>query len=500
MLGTEALQLRSHMSDKPDTGTVYPTSPPEAWRGATQLARSVKGSIDRFLHVEAAGGIVLLAAAAIALVWANSPWSDMYDRLWHTHVSIGIGDWTFDESLHFWVNELLMTVFFLVVGLEIKREIVEGALSDVRRAALPIAAAIGGMLAPAAIYLVINPADPFREGWGVPMATDIAFAVGVLSLLGRRVPATLRVLVLAIAIIDDIGAILVIAVFYASGFAPEGLLIAAAGLGLLFLLLKIGVRPGFIFAIPLLIIWTGMLRAGIHPTIAGVIAGLSAPVRPWYGKEGFLRKARSVLDEFQARVDQEHDDHELVKPLNELEVARREALSPSLRTEIALHPWVAFVIMPLFALANAGVHLGGIDLRGSGFMAVFTGIMIGLVLGKPLGIMLCSALVVRLRVCTLPEGVNWRGLLVAGAGAGIGFTMAIFIAELAFTTPAMLSVAKLAILLATVLAALIALSTGWLLLSGGEQPSLVATASASEIESTTEYWTDTHQVKQSGTN
>jgi NhaA family Na+:H+ antiporter len=482
------------MTDNSEVPPTHSSSPPEAWRGATRLARSVRGSIDRFLHIEAAGGIVLLAAAAIALLWANSPWGDSYDRLWHTHISIRIGDWTFDESLHFWVNELLMTVFFLVVGLEVKREIVEGALSDIRSATLPIAGAIGGMLVPAAIYLAVNPSGPSHEGWGVPMATDIAFAIGVLSLLGRRVPATLRVLILAIAIIDDIGAILVIAIFYASGFAAEGLLIAAVGLGLLFLLLKMGVRPGLIFAIPILIIWVGMLRLGIHPTIAGVIAGLSAPVRPWYGKEGFLSKARSVLDEFQSRIGQEHDDHELMKPLNELELARREALSPSLRAEIALHPWVAYVIMPLFALANAGVHLQGMDLQGPGSMTIFGGIVLGLVVGKPLGIMLCSALVIRLRICALPDGVNWRGVFVAGAGAGIGFTMAIFIAELAFTDAEMLSVAKLAILIATVLAAMIALLSGRFLLTGEEQPTAVARASASEIEATTEYWTDSHEV------
>lgn len=330
------------------------------------------------------------------------------------------------------------------------------------------------------------------------MATDIAFAVGVLSLLGRRVPATLRVLILAIAIIDDIGAIVVIALFYASGFEAQGLLIAAVGLLFLFLLLKIGVRPGLIFTIPIMIMWVGMLRSGIHPTIAGVIAGLSAPVRPWYGKEGFLHKARNLLDEFQSRIDREHDDHELMKPLSELDVARREALSPSLRAEIALHPWVAFLIMPLFALANAGVPLQGIDLQGAGSMTVLAGVVMGLVVGKPLGVMLCSALVVRLRICTLPDGVNWRGVFVAGAGAGIGFTMAIFIAELAFTDVMMLSVAKVAILVATALAGLVALLSGRFLLTGREQTEDVARASASDIESTTEYWTDNHEAAHPG--
>jgi NhaA family Na+:H+ antiporter len=447
------------------------------------------------MHVEAAGGIVLVVAAAFALVWANSPWSESYFALWHTHVSIGIGDWIFDRSLHFWVNDLLMTIFFLVVGLEIKRELVEGALSDVRRATLPIAAAIGGMLVPAAIYLAINPTGPSHEGWGVPMATDIAFTIGVLSLLGRRIPATLRVLILAIAIIDDIGAILVIAVFYASGFAFEGLVIAALGLALLLLLLKIGVRPGLIFAIPILTIWAGMLISGIHPTIAGVIVGLTAPAKSWYGKEGFLKTARDVLDEFQSRINQDHDDHELFEPLSRLSRARKEALSPALRMEVALHPWVAYVIMPVFAIANAGVDLRGIDLQAPGFMTISAGVVLGLVVGKPLGIMLMSWIAVRLKLCSLPDGVNWRGMFVVGVGAGIGFTMAIFIAELAFTDAAMLGIAKISILVATATAAIIALVSGRILLTT-EQPEEMVHATLADVESDTEFWTGNHEISE----
>ncbi len=455
----------------------------------------MRGSIDRFMHVEAAGGIVLLLAAALALLWANSPWSDSYNALWHTHVSIGVGDWAMDESLHFWVNDLLMTVFFLVVGLEIKREIVEGALSDIKRATLPIAAAIGGMVVPAAIYLAINPTGPAHEGWGVPMATDIAFAIGVLSILGKRIPATLRVLILAIAIIDDIGAILVIAIFYAKGFAVDGLVVAAIGLALLFLLLKIGVRPGLMFAVPILIMWAGMLKSGIHPTIAGVIAGLTAPAKSWYGKEGFLKTARDVLDEFQSRINQDHDDHELFEPLSRLARARREALSPALRAEVALHPWVAYLIMPLFAIANAGVDVRGFDFQAVGFLTISTGVILGLVVGKPLGIMLLSWIAVRLKLCSLPDGVNWWGMFVAGTGAGIGFTMAIFIAELAFTDPAMLGIAKLSILIATAVAATIALVSGRVLLST-EQPEEMVNATLAEVESDTEFWTEDHAIEE----
>ena len=444
--------------------------------------------MDRFLRVEAAGGIILLITAAVALVWANSPWSSTYDQLWHTPISIGVGSWRVEESLHFWINDLLMTAFFLLVGLEIKREIVEGALSDVRRAMLPIAGAIGGMMVPALMYIAINlPAGTVR-GWGVPMATDIAFAVGVLTLLGNRIPATLRVLLLALAIIDDIGAILVIALFYSSGFAFDGLLLAGTGILILFALLKMGVRPSLVFVVPIIIIWVGMLRTGVHPTIAGVIAGLCAPARSWFGKEGFLATAREALDDFQARIDRPHKDHDLLVPLSRLAEARREALSPALRVETALHPWVAYFIMPLFALANAGVHLGGVELGSLNFAAVFAGVTVGLVIGKPLGIMAACWIAVRLNLCSLPDGVGWRGMFVMGSVAGIGFTMAIFVAELAFEQEQLLAIAKLAVLLATVLAAAIGLVAGWKFFSPTQAGSLSETT-ASDAEQSSEYWT-----------
>lgn len=471
----------------------HPSIPPEAWAPARRLALSVRGSIDRFLHIEAAGGFVLLAAAAIALVWANSPWGESYDHLWHTPISLGIGSWSFEHSLHFWINDLLMTVFFLVVGLEIKRELVEGALSDIKRASLPLAAAVGGMIVPALIFLSLNAGPPARDGWGVPMATDIAFAVGVLTLLGRRVPATLRVLLLAVAIIDDIGAILVIAVFYSSGIALNGVVLAAAGITLLFLMLKTGVRPSFVYAIPIFIMWAGMLETGVHPTIAGVLAGLAAPVRPWFGKEGFLQTAREVIDEFQERITREHHDHELIAPLSRLAHARREALSPALRAEVALHPWVAYGIMPLFALANAGVRVQGIDLAATGNTAMLFGVILGLVVGKPIGITLFSWLAVRSRLCSLPDGVSWLGVLMLGAVAGIGFTMAIFIAELAYAEEAMLAVAKLGVLLATAAAATVGLGLGHAVLPR-EQPVDMAGVSASDAEASAEYWTDEQPV------
>jgi NhaA family Na+:H+ antiporter len=473
------------MDSNKDHGSI----PPEAWRPAAKLAKSLAGPVERFMHVEASSGIVLLVAAVVALVWANSPWGDSYTHLWETPFTVGFGSLVVEESLHFWINDLLMAIFFLVVGLEIKREIVEGALSDIKQAALPIAAAIGGMIVPAVIFAALNASGPGSRGWGVPMATDIAFAVGVLTLLGKRVPAALRVLLLALAIIDDIGAILVIAIFYSSGIQLGGLIVIGIGLLILLLLLGMGIRPGFSYVIPSLVIWAGMLQLGVHPTIAGVMVGLLAPVKRWFGSEGFLRVAHEALEDFrQSMLDPNQGDHELMEPLSRLQTAGREALSPAYRLQTALHPWVAFAIMPLFALANAGVRLGEIEFGDPAGLAVLLGVGLGLALGKPLGIFGFSWLSVKLGLCALPPGVNWRGIFVIGAAGGIGFTMAIFIAELAFPGTGLLGMGKLAVLLGTGTAVLVALLAGGFFL-GREQAKQVEHITASELESTPEYWT-----------
>ncbi len=476
---------------------LHPTNPPEAWVPARRLAKAVLGPIERFLKVQAAGGIALLAAAAVAIVWANSPWHQSYEDLWHAKVAVALGPWAFEESLHFVINELLMTVFFLVVGLEIKRELVEGALADWRRAALPVAGALGGMIVPAAIFLALNPSGPASSAWAVPMATDIAFAVGVFTLLGTSVPPGLRILLLALAIIDDIGAILVIAVFYSGGVAVQGLLIAGAGLALLLILQQLGVRPGWGYAPPGILVWVGLLQAGVHPTIAGVLVGLAAPARSWLGKDGFLKVARRAVDDFEVRMASGAYDRELIEPLNQLSFAGREAISPALRMEARLHAAVAYVIMPMFALANAGVRLGGIDPGHQAFWPLVTGVTLGLVVGKPLGVVLASWLAVRLRMCALPPGVSWAGIFVTGSVAGIGFTMAIFITELAFADAALAAFCKLAILVASAAAATIGLVAGTLLLPR-EQPDEVARVSASELESSPEYWTGETAVPGNG--
>ena len=472
------------MTDESSRG--FPTIPPEARLPALRVAQAMRRPIERFLHIEAASGILLIIAAATALIWANSPWAHSYEALWHTPFRIGIGEWTMERSLHFWINDLLMAVFFLVAGLEIKREMAHGALSDIKRAALPIAAAIGGMLVPATIYASLNVTGPGAHGWGVPMATDIAFAVGVLMLLGRRVPPALRVLLLAFAVIDDLGAILVIAVFYSSGLAVDGLMVALGGVFVMWLFGRMGVRPGVSLILPFLLIWGGLYRAGIHPTIAGVIMGLMTPAQAWYGPAGFLRTAQKALLKFEQRAEAGDTDAALLEPLEEIGFASREAVAPVVRLEHQLHSWVAYGIMPLFALANAGVAMGGVDFSEPGALAVASGVALGLLVGKPVGVLVFSWVAVRLRLCVLPQGVTWSGMLIVGVTGAIGFTMAIFIAELAYGDPDLLAVAKLGVLAATAVAAIAALVLGRIMLPA--QPDAVADVGESSVESTTDIW------------
>lgn len=451
---------------------------------AQRVARALVRPLERFLAIEAASGIILLIAAAAALIWANSPWAHSYHALWETPIALALGPWAVDTTLHFVVNDVLMAVFFFVVGLEIRREMHGGELSELRRAALPIVAALGGMLAPAAIYVALAPGGEAGQGWGVPMATDIAFAVGVLALLGKRVPAALRVMLLALAIIDDIGAIVVIAIFYSSGVELAGFAIAGGGIAGILLLQALGVRNAWVYVPAGAVLWAGVLAGGVHPTIAGVITGLLTPARAWFGVRGFLDASRAHLDELEQRCAHPGATaHDLAEPLDAIRRAHREAVSPVERLEHALHPWVAYAIMPIFALANAGVDLGGLDLGAS--PGVLLGITLGLVVGKPLGVVLACWLAVKLRLASLPRGVDWKGVTVVGVVAGIGFTMALFIAALAFpASPALHSTAKLAVLIASATAAVIALIAGRALLPLAPAPGAAQTAD--EAEASTE--------------
>ncbi len=432
------------------------SAPPEAWSPAHRLARAVAAPVERFLAVEAASGILLLVAAMVALVWANSPWRSAYEALWTAPLGFQLAGWTFERDLRWWVNDGLMAVFFFVVGLEIRREIHRGELSELRRAALPVAAAVGGMLVPALIYTALNAGLPSSVGWGVPMATDIAFAVGVLALLGDRVPPALRILLLSLAVIDDLGAILVIAIFYSDGIQLGGL--AASGLGLLTILLlqRLGARSPLTYVPGALLAWGGAYASGVHPTIAGVLVGLLTPVRAWLGPTRFAEAAEEAAREVRALLGKGGTD--LQARFGPLQHAAREAVSPVERLQHALHGWVAFLVMPVFALANAGVALGDADVAGE--WRVFAGVFAGLLVGKPLGVLAISRLAAAGGLASVPRGVAWSQLSVVGLVAGIGFTMALFIAQLAFPPGPALETAKLAILAASLCAGVVGFAVG----------------------------------------
>ena len=419
--------------------TTRSSLPPDSWAPVARAARALASPLQRVLAIEAASGIVLMIATVAALVWANTA-NHSYEALWHAPIGFEVGPWAFSRPLHFWINDGLMTIFFFVVGLEIRREIFEGELASLRQAALPLAAALGGMLIPAGIYIALNHGRVSSSGWAIPMATDIAFAVGVLTLLGSRVPVALRVLLLALAVIDDIGAIVVIAAFYSGGIQYEGLIVVGAGVATIMTMRWAGVRAPLIYIVPGTVVWAGMYASGIHPTIAGVMLGLLTPVRPWFGPAGFAELTQEHLSNMP-----DADRHALLTSLDTINRARREAVSPVESLVHNLHPYVAFVIMPVFALANAGVVLGGADLSGDAWW-LFLGVVGGLALGKPLGIFAASMAASGLGIATRSADVRARGVLLVGIVGGIGFTMSLFIAQLAFPPGPLLDTAKLAIL------------------------------------------------------
>lgn len=428
--------------------------PPEASARAHHALRRLLAPVQAFLQIEAASGIALMIATALALGWANSPWAQSYHDLWHLPVGVGFSDWSFVRPLHFWVNDVLMAIFFFVVGLEIRRELHAGELSDVRRAALPLAAALGGMLLPAGLYLALNYGRAGMHGWGVPMATDIAFAVGVLALLGPRVPAALRILLLALAVIDDIGAILVIAIFYSDGVKLSGLGLALVGVLAIMVQQRLGARRAWHYIPAGVVVWVGLYAAGVHPTLAGVIVGLLTPARAWLGAEGFAQEAAPLIADAPRQR-----SHELLGVIDEVGRLRREAVPPTEYLIHRLHGVVAFGIMPLFALANAGVSLGGASLHGDSAY-VFFGVVLGLVVGKTFGILAACRLTNALGLSVLPRDASWRGVALVGLTAGIGFTMSLFVAQLAFPPGPLLETAKLAILVGSAASALLGLAYG----------------------------------------
>ncbi|MBG0790665.1 MAG: Na+/H+ antiporter NhaA [Desulfovibrionaceae bacterium] len=421
-----------------------------------------------FFRSKTTGGILLIICAVTALVWANSPWSGYYEALWHTQCTVGFGPAVLSKSLHHWINDGLMAVFFFVVGLEIKREFKVGELSTRSQAVLPLAGAIGGMVVPALIYVSITAGTDALAGWGVPMATDIAFALGILSLLGDRVPYQLKIFLTAVAIVDDIGGILVIALFYTSSISMWMLILAAALLLVAFIGNRMGIRTPIFYAAIGCVVWLAVLKSGVHSTVAGVAMAFMIPARTRCNPEAFINNATNILDDYllSARPGSSVlTNSAMHSALLSMQFITTSAQTPLQRLEHALHPLVDFAIMPIFALANAGVVLGG-DLGTALTSPVTLGTLLGLVLGKPIGITLAVVGIAKVSG-GYPKGMRFGHFLGAGMLGGIGFTMSLFIAALAFDgAPGLLTGSKTAILLASLLSGLV----GYLLLRFAPHP------------------------------
>ena len=432
---------------------------------------------QQFIRQAASGGIVPLICTIIALMWRNLPGGESYIEFWEQKLTITLGSLNLSESLLHWINDGLMVIFFFVVGLEIKREVTSGELASPKRAALPIAGAIGGMLIPAAIYLTLNSSGPAQQGWGIPMATDIAFTLGILTVMGSRVPLPLKVFFTALAIADDLGAILVIAIFYTSGISWGALAIALVIFFILIGFNRARVYSPLPYAVLGIGLWLAFLQSGVHPTIGGVLLAITIPTRSPANIRTMLAQVISLLQSFELPVEwQNNPDSRRQAAVSTIEHISERMQSPAQRLEELLTPWSTYIILPLFALANAGVLINP-DSMSTLSSRVSMGIILGLVIGKPLGISLIAFGAARLGIAELPEGVRWRQLVGASFLAGIGFTMALFISSAAFSNePELLEISKLAILVASVLAAVLGSVALWV-----TSPSAEATTSMEPI-------------------
>jgi NhaA family Na+:H+ antiporter len=431
--------------------------PDKASRIPKKVVEAVASPVQRFIQTESSSGVVLILAALAAFAWANSPWAGAYLHMLEAEVGIGFGGWRLDMTLHHWVNDLLMALFFFLVGLEIKRELVIGELAGWQKASLPVAGALGGMVVPALIYVGFNVGEETVRGWGVPMATDIAFALGVLALLGERVPLSLKVFLLALAIVDDLGAVLVIALFYTENLNTTALLISLAIWGGALFYGQAEGHRALVFALLGALMWYFMLRSGVHATIAGVLMALAVPARHRMSTDELRRElqwtAGAAFEDIEGRIQR-------------VENVIDRAHSPLHAMEHDLGPYVAFLIMPLFAFFNAGVALGGRELDL--LSAVSMGAFFGLLIGKPIGVVTFVWLAVRTGISQLPKDGSWSGFIGVGLLAGIGFTMSLFIANLAFGEGALLDQAKIGVLAASVVAALAGLAILYMALPGGK--------------------------------
>ncbi len=417
--------------------------------------------VNRFIHREYTGGIVLFISVVIAIIWANSSLGESYHELWETHFAVNFNGHGLDQPLHVWINDGLMALFFFVIGLELKREFMAGELSTAKKASLPMIAALGGMIVPALIYLVVNMGADSTKGWGIPMATDIAFALGLLSLAGRHIPSSVKVFLSALAVADDLGAVLVIAFFYTAHIAWAPLIIAGIFLLILAIGNILGIRSIFFYLIIGIAVWVGFLFSGVHATIAGVLVAFTIPARTKINESEFAEKTKKHLEEFEEQIPLNSslttpEQHDIIQSIKKRCL---DAETPLQKIEDKLHPWVAFVIMPLFALSNAGIIIHG-DFFSSLGNPVSIGIIFGLLAGKFIGVFSFTWLAVRLKLSELPEGSDWMHVTGVAVLAGVGFTMSLFVTGLAFTNPLYTDQAKYGILTASFVAGV----TGILLL------------------------------------
>jgi NhaA family Na+:H+ antiporter len=421
------------------------------------MQKEESGMFQRFFHSEVSGSIVLLVSTIIALTWANSPWSNIYFQIAHTNIGISWGDLQFNMSLEHWIADGLMVIFFFVVGLEIKRELIVGQLSNIKKALLPVAAAFGGMIFPALIYSILNFSGEANSGWGIPMATDIAFALGILAMFGSRAPIELKIFLTALAIADDLGAVMVIAIFYTEKIVLGGLITMAIFMILILAANRFGIRQMWIYLLLAVGAWAGVLVSGVHATVAGVLVAMLVPVKAKIEPKDFLSTTKKRLDQLE-RSDLTKEsmvkDKTQMEALDDIYLVTEDIRPVGLSLEHQLHPVQSFLILPLFALFKAGVLIDAGSLIQIGD-TLGLGIIFGLFFGKQLGILLCSWIAVRSGKTSLPEGISWSQIWGVSILAGVGFTMSIFIADLAFNSAELISQAKIAIILASLISGIV---------------------------------------------
>jgi len=414
---------------------------------------------EMFFRKEASSGILLLIAALVALAWANTHELFDYHAFWHTKIAVIFGDSQLNKTLLHWINDGLMALFFFTIGLEIKREVLVGELSSAKKALLPAIAALGGMVIPGLVYFLFNSGLPTMRGWGIPMATDIAFALGAVAIFGSRLPVGLRIFLAAFAIADDLGAVFIIALFYTENISWAYLLICGLLTSGLAIANYLWIRSTVVYAVLGLLIWFFVLGSGVHPTVAGIIVSLFIPARGRYDTDRFVQNAKAILNEFEECEEQScgysillNETH--MDAVHMMEMACHDVETPLQRLEHALHPWVAFLILPLFALSNSGISFHAADISAAISHPASLGVFFGLVLGKPFGIGLFSYIAVKTGIAALPQGVRWIHIIGGAILGGIGFTMSLFILDLSFSSPSILGYAKMAILFGSFFSAL----------------------------------------------